>query len=157
MRTFALNLLLALVWSLLIEDFSPATLVVGFLFGFALLWFLRPVMGGSVYFRKVPQVLRFVGFLLKEIVVANLRIAWHIVTPSSFFKPGVIAVPLEPMSDTEAMLLANIVTLTPGSFSVDLSTDRRVLYVHVMDVEDPDEARRSIKREYEAPLLEVMR
>lgn len=157
MSMFAVNLLLALVWALMIESFSVATFLVGFVASFIVLWFLSPLIGGQTYFRKVVQTTRFACFLLKEIVVANLRIAWHVVTPSSFFKPGVVAVPLEAMSETEVAILANIITLTPGSFTVDVSDDNTVLYVHMMDIGDIEAARQSIKHDYERPLLEVMR
>ncbi|WP_164104077.1 Na+/H+ antiporter subunit E [Candidatus Laterigemmans baculatus] len=151
------NLLLAFVWSLMIAEFSVASLIMGFAFGFLLLWLFQPLVGGSSYFGKVRQIVRFSLFLAKEIVRANLHVAWHVITPSSFFKPGIIAVPLEPQTDFEATLLANILTLTPGSFSVDISTDRRVLYVHVMDVENAERTRWELKEQYETPLLEILR
>jgi len=154
---FLANVLLAVVWSLMTERFTLADLTVGFIFGYVLLWFLQPLIGGSVYFLKVVQVTRFAAFFIKELIVANLRVAWHVITPASFFKPGIVAVPLDEMTDLEATLLANIITLTPGSFSVDLSSDRKVLYVHVMDVDDPEKVKREIKESYERPLLEVLR
>lgn len=157
MRTFVANLLLAFGWVLMIAEFSLAGLIVGFLFGYILLWFVQPLSGGSSYFGKTRQIVKFLLFFIKEVVRANLRVAWHVVTPSSFFKPGIIALPLEPQSDFEATLLSNVLTLTPGSFSVDLSTDRRVLYVHVMDVDDAEQTRQQLKEEYEKPLLEVLR
>ncbi len=157
MKMFVANLLLAVVWSLMSERGTMFQLGVGFVFGYLLLWYLQPLIGRSAYFTKVLQIARFLIFFIKELIVANLRVAWHVITPSSFFKPGIIAVPLEEMSDLEATLLANVLTLTPGSFSVDLSTDRRVLYVHVMDVDDADKVRREIKEQYEKQLLEVMR
>jgi multicomponent Na+:H+ antiporter subunit E len=154
---FAANLLLAFVWSVMTEQLTLPSLGSGFFLGYVLLLFLHPLLGDSRYFGKVGQVLRFGGFFVKELIVANLRVAWHVVTPASFFKPGIVAVPLEPMSALEVTLLANVITLTPGSFSVDLSEDRRTLYVHVMDVDDPDQVRLHIKAEYERPLLEVLR
>jgi multicomponent Na+:H+ antiporter subunit E len=157
MRMFVANLFLALVWAMITEGFTLGQLAVGFVFSYVLLLFLNPLVGGSVYFLKVRQVLSFGVFFIKELIIANLRVAYHVITPSSFFKPAVIAVPLEPMTDLEATLLANVLTLTPGSFSVDLSSDRRVLYVHVMDAEDPDAVRKEIKDQYEKPLLEVLR
>ncbi len=157
MRLFIGNVMLTFAWTLMIGEFSLSSLVVGFFFGYLLLWFIQPLIGGSGYFGKVRQVTRFGLFFISEMVRANLRVAWHVVTPSSFFKPGIIAMPLEPQSDFEATLLSNVLTLTPGSFAVDLSDDRRVLYVHVMDVDDPDQMRRQLKEQYEKPLLEVLR
>jgi multicomponent Na+:H+ antiporter subunit E len=157
MKMFVANVFLALVWSLMNERFTLPDLTIGFLFGYVLLWFLQPLIGRSVYFLKVIQILRFLSFFIKELIVANFRVAWHVITPSSFFKPGIVAVPLEEMNDLEATLLANIITLTPGSFSVDLSSDRKVLYVHVMDVDDAEKVKQEIKRNYERALLEVLR
>lgn len=157
MNMFVANLLLALTWTLMQEEFTLTNLVIGFAFSYLLLWYLQPLIGRSVYFSKVFQSLRFLAFFVKELLVANLRVAWHVVTPSSFFKPGIVAVPLERQSDLEATMLANIITLTPGSFSVDLSSDRKVLFVHVMDIDDPDLTRQELKAQYEKPLLEVMR
>ncbi len=157
MRMFIANVALALVWALMTEGFTFQQLSVGFGFGYLLLWFLRPLLGGSSYFDKVRQIIYFAGFFIKELIRANLRVAWHVITPSSFFKPGIVAMPLEEQSDIEATLLANMITLTPGSFSVDISNDRKVLYVHVMDVDDADRVRRELKEQYERPLLEVLR
>lgn len=157
MKIFIANLALALVWALMTAGFSFGDLAVGFAFGYVLLWFLQPLIGGSSYFGKMRQLTVFLAFFFKELIHANLRVAWHVITPSSFFKPGIIAVPLEEQSDLEATLLANVLTLTPGSFSVDLSSDRRVLYVHVMDVDDADRVRKELKDQYEKPLLEVLR
>lgn len=157
MKMFVANVFLALVWSLMNERFTLPDLTIGFIFGYILLWFLQPLIGRSVYFLKVFQILRFLSFFIKELLLANLRVAWHVITPSSFFKPGIVAVPLEEMSDLEATLLANILTLTPGSFSVDLSSDRKALYVHLMDVDDLEKVKREIKEQYEKQLLEVLR
>ncbi len=157
MKMFTANLLLALIWSLMMETFTVQRIAVGFVFAYVLLWFLQPLIGRSVYFGKMFQIAFFLIFFVKELILANLRVAWHVVTPSSFFKPGIIAVPLEKQTDLEATLLANVLTLTPGSFAVDLSSDRRVLYVHVMDLDDVEATKQKIKQQYEKPLLEVLR
>ncbi len=157
MRIFIANLMLAFLWALMTGEFTVGSLGVGFVFGYVLLWFIQPLIGKSVYFAKMIQIISFLIFFIKELIVANLRVAWHVVTPSSFFKPGIVAVPLEEQSDLEATLLANVLTLTPGSFSVDISADRRTLYVHVMDVDDPEETRWELKEQYEKRLLEVLR
>ena len=67
-----------------------------------------------------------------------------------------LAVPLqEDLSDGEVTLLSVLVTLTPGTLSIDLSKDRTLLYVHFMHVEDPDEAIRSITEGYERRILRL--
>jgi multicomponent Na+:H+ antiporter subunit E len=107
----------------------------------------------------VPRVVRFALFYLGEMVLSNLRLAHDLMTPRYSMRPGVIAVPLDAETDVEITLLANLITLTPGSVSLDLSPDRRVLYVHVMYIDhgDVDGARRRIKDDLERRVLEVLR
>ncbi|MBO9362721.1 MAG: Na+/H+ antiporter subunit E, partial [Thermoflexus sp.] len=69
-----------------------------------------------------------------------------------------VAIPLDARTDAEITLLANLITLTPGSLSIDVSADRKVLYVHIVEIgEHPDQFRRKIKERLERRLLEVMR
>ncbi|MCG8349308.1 MAG: Na+/H+ antiporter subunit E, partial [Chloroflexales bacterium] len=93
---------------------------------------------------------------LWEIIVANLNVARTVLfTPRAKLRPGIIAVPLDVTSDVEITMLANIITLTPGTLSLDVSDDRKVLYVHAIDVGDPDTFRQSIKGGLERAVREV--
>jgi multicomponent Na+:H+ antiporter subunit E len=159
MKTFLWNLLLALAWTVSTGQFMVANLLVGFVLGYFILLFAQRALGPSAYFAKVPQVGRFALFYLWQLILANLRVAYDIVTPKHHMRPGVIAVPLDARTDAEITLLANLITLTPGTLSLDLSPDHRVLYVHVMYIDngDVDEARRQIKEGLERRVLEVLR
>ncbi len=81
------------------------------------------------------------------------------IVPRSVVCPGVVAIPLDVRTDAEITLLANLITLTPGSVSLDLSEDRRVLYVHAMYIDgaDVEAYRRSIKEGLERRVLELLR
>jgi multicomponent Na+:H+ antiporter subunit E len=151
------NLLLALAWMALIGKFGEANFVVGFVLGYATLWVGQRAMGASSYFVKVRQVISFAGFFLWELLLANLRVAYDIVTPGYFMRPGVIAIPLDVKSDAEITLLANLITLTPGTLSLDVSTDRRTLYIHAVYVKDLEKFRQSIKDGFERRVQEVFR
>jgi multicomponent Na+:H+ antiporter subunit E len=72
-------------------------------------------------------------------------------------KPGIIAVPLDAETDFEITLLANLITMTPGTLSLDLSDDRKTLYVHAMYITDPEKIRHSIKHDLERRVLAVLR
>lgn len=78
---------------------------------------------------------------------------------ASYVCPGVVAIPLDARTDVEIALLANLITLTPGSVTLDLSEDRRVLYVHAMYIDggDVEAYRRSIKEGLERRVLELLR
>jgi multicomponent Na+:H+ antiporter subunit E len=151
------NILLALAWLLITDDFSTTSLLIGLVLGYGVLWLMRPAMKESRYLTKVPTVVRFSLYFLKELWIANLRMVYHVITPHETMSPGVVAVPLEEASDVELTLLANFITLTPGTLSVDISEDRRFLYVHAVDCQDPDEVRREIKDGFERRILELMR
>jgi multicomponent Na+:H+ antiporter subunit E len=68
-----------------------------------------------------------------------------------------VAIPLEARTDFEILFLANLITLTPGTLSLDVSADRKVLYVHAMFLEDRDGFRKQMKDGMERRLLEVLR
>lgn len=157
MRVLALNLLLALLWAALVGSVDTAHLAVGFVVGYAGLWLARPVLGETRYFRKLVDIVSFLCFFVWELVLSNLRVAWDVLTPRSYRRPGVIAVPLEEATDTEITVLANLVTLTPGSLSLDVAPDRDCLYVHAMFVDDPESLKTEIKEGFERRVLEVLR
>jgi multicomponent Na+:H+ antiporter subunit E len=115
------------------------------------------ITGPSRYFRKIPMAIGFLLFFLKELVLANLRVAMEVVTPRHRMRPGVVAIPLDVETDAEITLLANLVTLTPGTLSLDISTDRRFLYLHAMYINDPESLRREIKDGFERRVLELLR
>ena len=159
MVMFLWNLLLALAWTVSTGLFTVPNLLFGLVLGYFILMFAQRALGASAYFSKVPQVARFSVFYFWQLILANFRVAYDVMTRTHYMRPGVIAVPLEAQTDAEITLLSNLITLTPGSLSVDLSDDRRVLYVHVMYLDDDDvaETRRLIKEGLERRVLEVLR
>lgn len=94
--------------------------------------------------RQVGRLLLFAVFFLRELVIANAQVVWDVVTPRSRLAPGIAAVPLLSRSDLEVTLIANLVTLTPGTLALAVRRDPAVLYVHGMYAEDADEFRRQI-------------
>jgi multicomponent Na+:H+ antiporter subunit E len=102
--------------------------------------------------------LRFSGHYLAELVRSSLRVAADVVTPASRARPGIVRVPLEAESDLEIALVANLISLTPGTLTIDVAPDRSCLLVHVMFVDgDEEEVARSLKESVERPVLEMTR
>lgn len=164
MKWFIYNLLLAFVGVWLIERtfdlrFDKPLVFLGvynaLFFGIWLLtWFLD-----RRYFHKLPRLLEFIAFILKELVVSSMRVAYDVLTRTSHLNPAIIAIPLDAESDREIVTLAVLVTLTPGTLSLKVSDDRRTLFVHEMYVTDGDveRARRLIKDGYERRVLRLSR
>jgi multicomponent Na+:H+ antiporter subunit E len=157
MTLFVLNLLLALAWAAVTGSFALATLITGFVIAYGVLLVLRPLWDDSDYFERVWRAITFIAFMAYELVISSLRVAFDVVTPRNYFRPGVIALPLEPMSDAEITMLASLISLTPGTLALDVSSDRRCLYIHAMYVDDVEELKAHIKTTFERRLLELMR
>ncbi len=156
MNLFLLNLLLAFGWCALFADFTLPGLAIGFVIGFAALWIASPLFGGTAYFGRVLRLIHLGVYFLYELVVSSVQVVWDVVTPVHKSSPGIIAVPLDVESPAEIAVLANLISLTPGTLSLDVSADRRLLYVHGMFVEDPDALRRDIKAGMERKVREAM-
>lgn len=151
------NILLAVIWAAITGNFGPVNLAFGFALGLLVLFFARRVIGSANYVPRLIQVLGLVAFFLWELVLANLRVALDVLRPRLRLRPGVIAIPLDVYTDAEIVLLANLITVTPGSLSLDVSADRQTLYLHVMHFDDPEEVRRSVKEGLERRILAVTR
>jgi multicomponent Na+:H+ antiporter subunit E len=152
------NILLALAWAALNGEFSLASLLTGYVLGYLILLML--VAGGvlprSPYVGKVYQAIGLAAFFLWELIRANIRLAVDVATPSYQMQPGILAIPLEVTQDAEILLLAMLINLTPGSVALDVSDDRRVMYVHVMYMQSPDAARAEIKHGFERRVSELL-
>jgi multicomponent Na+:H+ antiporter subunit E len=151
------NLLLALAWSALQGEVSLANLVTGHVFGYLILLGLVKggVFGESRYVGKVYLALGLAAFFLWELVRASLRLALDVATPHYQMTPGILAVPLDVKREPEILLLTMLINLTPGSLALDVSNDRKVMYLHVMYIDNPDAARAEIKRGFERRVLQL--
>lgn len=156
MNLLVLNAALALGWAALMGTFTLPTLLVGFVIGYLALWVVRPMFGATTYFERVWRVLRLAGLFIYELFVSSLRVVWDVVTPTHLSQPGIIAMPLDVEGDGEILLVASLISLTPGTLSLDVSSDRKTLYVHAMFVEDPDALRQELKQGMERSVIEAV-
>ncbi len=155
---FLLNILFALAWATMTGQFTFVNLATGFVLGYLLLWLLPPGESRSVgYTWKTYRAVLFVLFFLKELIVANLRVAQLVLSPTGNLRPGIVAVPLSVKTDVQVTTLSTLITLTPGTLSLDVSEDRKTLYVHAIHIDDDDgeSLRESIKEGFERRVLEV--
>lgn len=151
------NILLAFIWVALSGSFTGVNLLIGFILGYVLLGFaLRDKPEFAHYRNKVPKFIRFVGFFLKALIVSNLRVAYDVLTPTHYMRPGVIAFALDARTDGEITILANLISLTPGTLSLDVSDDKKVLYIHVMYLDDETAVQHQLKY-LESRVLEILR
>jgi multicomponent Na+:H+ antiporter subunit E len=152
------NILLALAWAALQGDFSPQTLVTGQVLGYLILVVLvrGGVLRASPYVSRVHRVVGLFAYFLWELVKANIRLAVDVATPRFHMTPGIIAVPLDATEDGQILLLSMLINTTPGSVALDVSADRKILYVHVMYMDTPETAREEIKTGFERRVLGIL-
>lgn len=157
MTPFAINLILAFAWAALNGSISVASLLIGFAIGYLVLLVLQPLFGQSRYCRKLYDGVLLILFFIYELLVSSIKVAWDVVTPLQRSKPAVVAVPLDTSSNAELTVLANLVSLTPGSLSLDISDDHKHLLVHAMFVNDTEAFKDEIKQGMEKRVLEALR
>lgn len=152
---------LTLVWCWIVGSFAPANVLGGAIVGSGILLFLRyRVPGARSYFpsaRQVWQAAALAVFFVYDLVLANLRLAAELLTPGSTIRPGIVAVPLDAKTNAEITLFATLLTLTPGTLTIDISQDRKWMYVHGTNVQDEEEFVRAIKSGFESRVLELLR
>ena len=153
---FLSNLLLTFVWVALTGDFSVENYIFGFFLNFHILWLISVKRNRSKYFLIVPKVIILLLFFLYELIKANLEVAYEVITPKLNMTPGIVMVPLDVKSDIGITVLANMISLTPGTLSLDVSNDKKVLFVHAMYIKDKEKFIRSIKNGFERRIMEVL-
>ena len=133
---------LVVVWNLLWGTWSWANLLGGILVALAVTWLLPlpPVVGGT---RIRPLgLLVFLGSFLADLVTSGAEVAWQTVRPSGIDRSAILRVQLRTDSDLLLTILAESLTLVPGSMVLDLDRDRGILVLHVLNVHDHDDVER---------------
>jgi multicomponent K+:H+ antiporter subunit E len=151
----ALSVVILLLWAALNNAVSPGTLLLGAALGLALPLLTRRFWPDAPRLRRPGVALRLAARVASDIVVANLGVARRVLGPLSRLQPAFVEVPLDLADPFVATILASIVSLTPGTVSIDVDRTRRVLSLHALDAPDPQALAAGIKARYEAPLKEV--
>jgi multicomponent Na+:H+ antiporter subunit E len=154
------TLLLALAWIGLSGSFEAVNLAFGLVVGFLVQGLTAAAAGGHRPWglRRMWGVSRLAVYFAWQLVLANVRVARAVLGPVGRLRPALVAVPIDVATDAEITMLANMITLTPGTLSVDVSPDRRTLYVHTIQLEgSADALRDAIKRGFERRVREAFR
>lgn len=103
----------------------------------------------ATWLSKIARAIHLAAFFGWALIVANIRVASDVARPQTTIRPAVVAIPLDVTSDAEILLLSMLINITPGSVTIDLSDDRRTLYVHVMHMTTAEASRHDIKTGFE--------
>lgn len=156
-KYFIMNLLLAFIWVALTGSLSYSNFIFGLLLGFFVLWIMNYADHDKRYFYRVPKILSFLLYFIYQMLKANLQVAYDVMTPNYFFRPGIVRFPLNARTDFEINVLSMFVSLTPGTLIIDVSDDKKVLFIHVMYLTSPEKFVQELRTGVERRLLEVLR
>lgn len=149
------------IWCFVHGTFSLNSIIFGFLIGLLTIrpfkFLYRPESDFKLFTpsNRIISIIKYFMVLIKEIIKANIVVA-KIVTKSKIdIKPGIIAVPIRCKTDLGITGIANTITLTPGTITVDISNDKSILYVHCIDASDPEAVCASVRDDLEKYVLEA--
>ena len=144
---------LVALWVLLWNDVSVANVVSGVVLAVVVLGLSRLVSASSAEPGtgdrpriSPPHLVFFIGYVLVQLVRSNVFLAWEILTRRNTVHTGIIAVPMRTNSDVAMMVMANVITMTPGTVTIDAKDTPAVLYVNVLHLDDVDRIRNDLRR-----------
>ncbi|HDQ14664.1 MAG TPA: Na+/H+ antiporter subunit D [Sediminispirochaeta sp.] len=155
-----LTIVLTAVWLLLTGSFAAEELIVGgFVLALSLILFRRyyELFGGLRFSLKALALLpAYLILFVWELIKSNIDVASRVLRPSLPINPGIVKVKTDLKSDVGKLVLANSITLTPGTLTIDVDDD--FLYIHWIDVKDssPEAAQTRISRRFEGLLKEIV-
>ncbi|WP_018923675.1 Na+/H+ antiporter subunit E [Salsuginibacillus kocurii] len=152
-----LNILIAIIWVALQNSYTFLDFLIGFIVGALVLLVLQNVLRFDFYMRRVYAGIKLILLFIKELILSNIDMIKIVLSPKLNNQPGIVAVPTQLETEWEVTLLASIVSLTPGTLSMDFSEDGQTIYIHNIHVPDREEMIREIQEKFERAIMEVTR
>lgn len=149
------NLIIAIIWMFLHNSLTFADFLFGYLIGILVLYVLRYFLGFDFYFRKTWSFIKLILIFIRELLKANIDVVRVVMSPKLSNQPGIIEVDTRLESDFEIATLAALISLTPGTVSMDFSMDNKKIYVHSIDAPNKIEVIAGIRDTLEDAILEV--
>lgn len=155
MKWLMWNLVLAVVWTFLQGSVTLFNALSGLLIGFLVLSTVRRTTPPWILKVNWLSAFSLLLFFLRELVVANIHVAWLVLRPGHHIRPGIVALPLDTKEDMAILLLANLITLTPGTLSLDVSPDKTTLYVYTLDADNAEQFKEKLRTGMERKVQQV--
>lgn len=153
-----MHLLIALVAMFLSGNPTLGGLALGLVGGFILMAFFRSALGCQSYIRRVMAVIAFGFIFLQQVVSSNLRLVGAVLRRDAGRLEGdYISYSVEGLTNLEVLLIAQCISLTPGTIVADKSDDGRALILHTFASGSPDEIRRALDEGLKRPILAITR
>jgi multicomponent Na+:H+ antiporter subunit E len=144
-RSIIVAAALALVWMALWESASLGTALAGLAAGVVVV-LVVPLRSEGPKPRVRPLLaVRLLVYFIRKLVVATALVAWEVITPGSRINQGIVAVPMIGVSEGLVTLVANMISLTPGTLTIEVRPEPVTLYVHVLHLRSVEEVRLEVR------------
>lgn len=167
------TILLTAIWCLLTDSFSPLNAILGLSVSLASLAIVREGIGRTsgkpwLLVKRPHRAILAFAIFVRELMKASFEIAIQLALPRRYWKfnPGIIGIALDAKTDLEIALFSNAITMVPGTLTVDISRDKKILFIHVLDASDHDDAsvldmkrgkiREQVKRDFERHIIRAL-
>ena len=151
------NIIIAITWIFLQNNYTMPSFIFGYSIGLFILFILRRFLVFDFYLRRVWAIIKLIMLFIIELIKANIDVIKTVLSPKLTNQPGIVAVTTKLESDVEITLLAALISLTPGTISMDFSADSKTIYIHALNVPDKEEMIEDIHNTFERAIKEVTR
>jgi len=152
---FFMVALFALIWLVISGSWTVANALLGLLLAATVLALVRFQLGKPLKVLRPRKIVVLAALFAVELLVSAWRVLVIVIQPKLDVQPGIILYPLRMQSDFQIALLSNLITLTPGTLTVDVSPDRSHLIIHALNCRDPDAIRADIANGFERRIMEA--
>lgn len=152
---FLLNLAMAMVWELLFPEWTLAAFLVGYAIGAIILTIVYSREPKNFYLYRLYKAFILLLIFFKEVILSGLNVFRYAFMPLSRLKPGIIKMEVDFENEAELVLISNMITLTPGTMTLEISPDNKTIYIHALDCSDPEALIDSVRKTFEKPIKEV--
>ena len=154
-KQFLINVLVGILWMFFSGGYNHEYFFVGFFWGLVVIFIFRKQLGGHIYFVYAYKWLKLIIMFLWELLKADWNVLKMMYKRNLDVSPVIFKYPLEVTKPWQITLLANMITLTPGTLTVNVGHDNKVLFIHCLDTDNIAGEIEGIKNSFEKAILEV--
>lgn len=149
------NLIISFMWMFLSESYTFITFVIGYIVGILLLLILNRFFNERFYLERFYKIILLFYIFIKELILSNVDVVKLVYAKKPNFEPGIFAMPIDVKKNWEITLLANLISLTPGTLSIAISDDNKNIFIHAMHINEKEQSIYDIKNTFEKAIMEV--
>ena len=154
---FILNLFIAFLWTLFSGQMTVATFAFGYMIGVVIVFLMHRFFGERFYLVRLWAFIKLILLFLVETFQSFFWVAKFILNPKAKYRPGIFKYDTKLESDWEITAISMLITLTPGSVVMEVSPDRKSIYLHGMDLTGQNQVLLSSLEKFEKAIMEVTR